>query len=199
MQRSTADRLRAVAGTAARRPAFGRFPSQGSAEVPRRQKLKVFRTPIGFHDAYVAAPSQKAALEAWGADSNLFAAKAAEEVTDEQLKAAPLARPGEVVKVLRGTRSEQLASLTAEPEPRKSGKARAPRPSRAELSAAEDRIAALEEEQQAALRELEEEARALAERRRATERRFQARMKELVRDRDKARDRHERAMERWRG
>jgi hypothetical protein len=29
--------------------------------MPRVAKLKVFRTPIGFHDAYVAAPSQKAA------------------------------------------------------------------------------------------------------------------------------------------
>jgi hypothetical protein len=35
--------------------------------MPRAAKLKVFRTPIGFHDAYVAAPSQKAALEAWEA------------------------------------------------------------------------------------------------------------------------------------
>ena len=26
--------------------------------------LKVYRTPIGFHDAYVAAPSKKAALRA---------------------------------------------------------------------------------------------------------------------------------------
>lgn len=34
--------------------------------MPRKQKLKVYRTPIGFHDAYVAAPSQKAALKAWG-------------------------------------------------------------------------------------------------------------------------------------
>lgn len=32
--------------------------------------LKVFRTPIGFHDAYVAVPSQKAALEAYGADNS---------------------------------------------------------------------------------------------------------------------------------
>ena len=52
---------------------------------PRKSKLKVFRTPIGFHDAYVAAPSQKAALEAWGSDSNLFAAGAAELVTDAAL------------------------------------------------------------------------------------------------------------------
>jgi hypothetical protein len=38
------------------------------------RKLKVFCTAIGFHDAYVAAPSMKAALEAWGADVSLFAA-----------------------------------------------------------------------------------------------------------------------------
>ena len=48
----------------------------------RKQKLKVFVTSIGFHDAYVAAPSQKAALEAWGADSNIFAQGIAEQVTD---------------------------------------------------------------------------------------------------------------------
>ena len=44
--------------------------------------LKVYRTPIGFHDAYVAAPSQKAALAAWGADANLFARGSAEQVTE---------------------------------------------------------------------------------------------------------------------
>lgn len=31
-----------------------------------KRPLKVFRTAIGFHDAYVAATSRKAALEAWG-------------------------------------------------------------------------------------------------------------------------------------
>jgi predicted nucleic acid-binding Zn-ribbon protein len=51
-------------------------------KAERKQKLKVFRTPIGFHDAYVAAPSQKAALEAWGADSNIFAQGIAEQVTE---------------------------------------------------------------------------------------------------------------------
>ena len=34
--------------------------------MARKQKLNVYRTPIGFHDAYVAAPSQHAALLAWG-------------------------------------------------------------------------------------------------------------------------------------
>ncbi len=63
----------------------------------RKQKLKVFRTPIGFHDAYVAAPSQKAALEAWGADGNLFAQGIAEQVTDPELMEEPLASPGKVL------------------------------------------------------------------------------------------------------
>ena len=51
--------------------------------------LKVYRTPIGFHDAYVAAPSQKAALQAWGSDANLFARGVAELVTDPALTAEP--------------------------------------------------------------------------------------------------------------
>ena len=68
--------------------------------MPR--KLKVFRTPIGFHDAYVATPTKKAALEAWGTDANLFARGTAEEVTDPKLTAAPLERPGEVIRVSRG-------------------------------------------------------------------------------------------------
>lgn len=81
------------------------------AKAKRGQKLKVFRTPIGFHDALVAAPSQKAALEAWGSDSNLFAQGVAEQVTDPELMKAALENPGQVVKMLRGTQAEQLAAL----------------------------------------------------------------------------------------
>ena len=36
------------------------------------RKLKTFTTSGGFFDLAVAAPSMKAALEAWGAESNLF-------------------------------------------------------------------------------------------------------------------------------
>ena len=85
-------------------------------------KLKVFRTAIGFHDAYVAAPSRKAALAAWGSDKDLFARGAAEEVTDPDLAAEALAQPGTVIKRLRGTAAEQLASL-----PTKRARAVAPR------------------------------------------------------------------------
>ena len=76
-------------------------------------KLKVYRTPIGFHDAYVAATSQKAALKAWGADADLFARGAAEVVTDPGLIDAPLAHPGEVIRVLRGTEAQHIKALGA--------------------------------------------------------------------------------------
>lgn len=78
-------------------------------------KLKVFRTPIGFHDAYVAAPSRKAALAAWGSDADLFARGVAEEVTDPALTAEPLASPGTVIRRSRGTAAEQLAALPPDP------------------------------------------------------------------------------------
>ena len=76
-----------------------------------RKKLKVFRTPIGFHDAYVAAPSQKAALQAWGTDSDLFARGLAEQVAEPELMEEPLESPGKVIKRLRGTKEEQIAAL----------------------------------------------------------------------------------------
>jgi len=76
--------------------------------MARIQKLKVYRTPIGFHDAYVAAPSQKAALEAWGSDANLFAHGLAEVVTDEALTREPLEHPGKIIKRLRGVGGRTL-------------------------------------------------------------------------------------------
>jgi hypothetical protein len=78
------------------------------AKAKRKQRLKVYCTPIGFHDALVAAPSQKAALEAWGASTNLFARGLAETVTDRALAEPALAEPGKVIKVSRGSKAEQL-------------------------------------------------------------------------------------------
>lgn len=77
-------------------------------------KLKVFRTPAGFHDAYVAALSQKAALKAWGSDADLFARGIADKVTDPKLMKEPLAKPGVVIKVSRGSAGDHLE--TAEPK-----------------------------------------------------------------------------------
>src|SRR3954466_4155352 len=87
--------------------------SRSAAEVPTMKRaLKVYRTPIGFHDAYVAAPSQAAALKAWGTDHNLFTRGAAEVVTDPALTAAPLAEPGKIIKLLRGSAEEQMAAAS---------------------------------------------------------------------------------------
>jgi hypothetical protein len=83
------------------------------------RKLKVYRTPIGFHDAYVAAASQKAALRVWGSDADLFARGMAEAVTDEVLTRAPLAQPGIVIRLPRGTNAEHLAALPADRLPQK--------------------------------------------------------------------------------
>src|SRR3990170_730203 len=101
-------------------------------------KLKVFRTTSGFHDSYVAAPSRTAALSAWGANTDLFAMGAAEQVTDAKLMAEPLANPGTVIKRSRGTAGEHLSAARpgrAKPKKRTAKSAKAnkavPPPSRA--------------------------------------------------------------------
>lgn len=101
--------------------------------MARAQKLKVYRTAAGFNDAYVAATSQKAALQAWGSDRDLFARGIAEVVTDPALTAEPLASPGVVVKHSRGTTAEQIEAMP-DPEPRTPQLGGSPRPEVAEQS-----------------------------------------------------------------
>src|SRR5215813_8214550 len=62
------------------------------------RQLKVFRTHLGFYDMIVAASSQKAAAEAWGANPSLFAQGFAEVTTDPQLVEAALRQPGVVLR-----------------------------------------------------------------------------------------------------
>lgn len=181
--------------------------------MPRQ--LKVFRTSTGFHDAYVAAPSQKAALEAWGADANLFARGVAEQVTDPALTVEPLKRPGEVIRVSRGDLSAQLKALggkkapakkKASPEPEPEAppkpvkpKKRKPAPSRARLDKAE---AALEqaEEKHAREREALERERAAIERRIAELRERSDQEQERLRvARDKAAESYREALDKWSG
>jgi hypothetical protein len=52
------------------------------------RKLKTYQTSLGFFDLATAAPSMKAALEAWGADSNLFHQAIAKESHDPEIVAA---------------------------------------------------------------------------------------------------------------
>lgn len=56
-------------------------------------------TQIGFHNWLVAAPSQKAALDAWDVKENLFAIGAAKVVTDEDCIKLAMTTPGVPVPV----------------------------------------------------------------------------------------------------
>ncbi|HEY0913177.1 MAG TPA: cell envelope biogenesis protein TolA [Bradyrhizobium sp.] len=62
------------------------------------RKLKTYQTSLGFFEQAIAAPSMKAALEAWGADSNLFHQGAAKESTDPEIVAVTMNKPGVVLK-----------------------------------------------------------------------------------------------------
>src|SRR5579864_8211012 len=70
--------------------------------MPKR--LKVFEAHLGFFDTVVAAPSQKAALLAWGSRQNLFGDGAASITNDPDAVQAALAKPGVVLKRLSGSR-----------------------------------------------------------------------------------------------
>jgi hypothetical protein len=176
--------------------------------MAKAKKLKVFRTPIGFHDAFVAAPSQKAALEAWGSESNLFAAGVAEVVTDPALTKEPLARPGEVIRRLRGSADEQVAALgknektASKPTPgpsreREGGKKKGPRPSRAAVDKAEQALEKAEARHKAALDKLRAEEQALQQRRRDTERKQRSEREALTEAVDEARAKYRAAMAEW--
>ena len=62
------------------------------------RKLKTYQTSLGFFDMAIAAPSMKAALEAWGSKSNLFHQGFAKEVDDPDVIAAAIAKPGVILR-----------------------------------------------------------------------------------------------------
>lgn len=64
--------------------------------MPR--KLKTYETSLGFFDLAIAAPSMKAALEAWGSVSNLFHQGVAKESTDPDIIATTMSKPGVVLR-----------------------------------------------------------------------------------------------------
>ena len=179
----------------------------------RGAKLKVFRTPIGFHDAYVAAPSQKAALEAWGTTVNLFARGTAEQVTDAKLMKAPLERPGEVIKVLRGSEQEQIKALgkvpakgkrrggdkAGAPPPTPPLKGRGERPSRAGVEKAEKALQAAEQRHAQAIARIKAEVEALERKRREAEEAYRAERRKLEEGVEEARERYSAAMAKWAG
>ena len=147
------------------------------------RKLKTYQTSLGFFDLAIAAPSMKAALEAWGADSNLFHQGAARESDDPDVIAATLKKPGVVLKRpvgSDGSFNEQAAlpaNLDSGTGPEKSARkakgSKAKKPPTRPIDRAAERKAALayEREKQRGARELEREE---AARQKERERRKQA-------------------------
>src|SRR5690348_17202216 len=103
--------------------------------MPR--KLKTFQTSVGFHDLAIAAPSMKAALEAWGAGSNLFHQGAAKETDDPAIVAATMAKPGVVLKRPAGSKGRfaEHAGLPGDWDDERSGDKRRKGQSRLNKSA----------------------------------------------------------------
>jgi hypothetical protein len=179
--------------------------AKAAKKAERKGKLKVFRTPIGFHDAYVAAPSRKAALKAWGADGNLFAQGIAEQVTDPALMEEALERPGEIIRKVRGSADEHFAALDRvakrkdrpSPQPSPARTERAKKPSRDELDAAEEAIDEAAKRHESEVREIDREIEALERKRRHLLRRQERERDSLTEERDAARLTYERAMRAW--
>lgn len=176
--------------------------------MARKQALKVFRTPIGFHDAYVAAPSQKAALAAWGSSADLFARGVAERVTDEALMREPLASPGKIVRRLREGDADALAEGDTPKRKKPAGRAKAkppakprrdpgPRPSRADLAAAEDALDQLRSQQEHEEADLRDREKAIERERRDLDRSHQRDLAAAEAAVEQARRDHSAALDRW--
>ena len=89
------------------------------------RQLKTFVTSLGFFEEAIAAPSMKAALDAWGSSRNLFQQGFAKETDDPAIVAAAMKQPGVVLKRPIGTtgpfkeHAELPKSLSAEPTVKK--------------------------------------------------------------------------------
>src|SRR5215467_3926040 len=62
------------------------------------RRLKAYQTSSGFFDLAVAAPSMKAAAEAWGSRINVFTQGFAKQTRDPAIVAATMAKPGVVLR-----------------------------------------------------------------------------------------------------
>jgi colicin import membrane protein len=124
------------------------------ARTRMTRKLKTYQTSLGFYDLAIAAPSMKAALEVWGAGSNLFHQGVAKESSDPEVIAATMLKPGVVLRRPVGSDAPfsehpDLPTQLADDEPRHRPKKTAARPKERVLPNADEaaRIIAFEKEQ----------------------------------------------------
>ena len=127
-------------------------------------RLKVFRAHLGFYDTIVAAPSQKAALEAWGAGANEFHQGFAAETKDPDLVAAALEQPGIVLKRQFGTKGAFKPDMPMLVAPKMSPKRRAADDRARRKREAEKARKAAKAEREAAKQERDKKLREIARR-----------------------------------
>ncbi len=163
-------------------------------------RLKVFQAHMGFFDSVVAAPSQKAALEAWGTRQNLFGEGLAAPTDDADAVKAAMEQPGVVLKRAAGSKarfSRDAEAPDAPPRPAKMKPAKAtggskpaparPKPDRSALAAAERALEDADAAHRRAQDALEQERKALQTRERELEDQFRAARRRLQVALDKAR------------
>jgi hypothetical protein len=125
------------------------------------RRLKVFQAHLGFYDTVVAAPSQKAALEAWGTRPTEFAKGFAKLADDPAAIKAALAHPGHVLRRPFGTAGDYKLEPAPVPSPKPTAKTR-----KTSVAAKKQRAMLEADARAAAARELREakreEARALS-------------------------------------
>jgi hypothetical protein len=129
-----------------------------NVDEPEAKVMRVVKAALQpFH--LRPAPSQKAALEAWGSDSDLFVQKIAEQVTDPDLMNEALAYPGKIIRKLRGTIAEQVEALgvDAAKENAKRLATSQAKPSRAALTRAEREVQEIKQRQDDEIRVLRAE------------------------------------------
>jgi hypothetical protein len=124
-----------------------------------KRTLKVFQARLGFYDTVVAAPSQAAALRAWGVHQNLFHYGEAQPATDETAIAAARAHPGTPLRRAAGSdgpfklqpappKSAQTSRGSGKLSAKGAAKSASIPPDRSRLEAAETALRKLEAERQ---------------------------------------------------
>lgn len=151
------------------------------------RRLKVFQVHLGFFETVVAAPSQAAALRAWGTHQNLFADGQARVTDDPQAVEVALAHPEIPLKRAVGSTDPfalDAVSLPKVPDAPRAGKARSksaaappPKPpaDRTALDAAEEALHSLDDDRRAEEAEFRRRQDALDDERKAAQAEYVAR------------------------
>jgi hypothetical protein len=146
--------------------------------------LKIFKTHIGFYDLIVAAPSMKAAAEAWEAHPRIFAQGFAAETKEPEAVKAAAEQPGVVLRRPHGESGPYKAQPDRPAPPKvaarqKQKDAKAKKDREREEKARKRAEAAAERRAKAAakaeLADIEQKEAKLRERRRALQKQFHLR------------------------